>query len=136
MQNVIRMARSEDVPQIVKYVEMASGGISDFFFEELAGEISTADLIEMILKDETTPLYYENFLVAEDNGKLIAASNFYPAKDHRLPEIMRTLIDEEKLKIMEPYLTSSVPGSLYIHTLSVDPGYRHITIRFNFFKTL
>jgi len=131
MTNIIRSARIDDIQHIVKFVEMASGGITHFLVEDLVEEMTSADLIEMILNDETTPLYYENFLVAEDDGKIVAASNFYSAEEHQLSEIMATFIAEEKLKVIEPYLNSRIPNSLYIHTLSVLPSYRHITVGFN-----
>lgn len=131
MNNTIRYALEDDIPHIVKYVEMASGGISHFLVEDLAEEMTSADLIEMILKDDSTPLYYKNFLVAEEDGKIIAASNFYSAKEHQLSDIMHTFVDEEKLKWIAPYLNSRIPNSLYIHTLSVDPKYRHITVGFD-----
>lgn len=131
MNSIIRFAGVDDIQHIVKFVEMASGGITEFLVEDLVGEMTSSDLIEMILNDEATPLYYENFLVAENNGKIIAAANFYSAEEHQLSEVMRTFVEEDKLKIIEPYLNSRVPNSMYIHTLSVDPSYRHIIVGFN-----
>ena len=64
-------------------------------------------------------------MVAELNDKIIGAANYYPAELHCLPDIMRSHISKEKLDLILSYFNSKLDDSMYIHTLAVDPNYRH-----------
>ena len=125
MSITIRPAKLDDIEAIVPYIQMASGGITEFLLQNLVEGMSVSDLIEIALTDENTTYHYRHILLAEYEGSIIAASNFYPSEHHGVPEILRSYIPKEKLNHIAPYFTSTVDASLYIHTLAVAPEYRH-----------
>lgn len=125
MSIIIRPARLCDIEVIAPYIQMASGGISEFLLTDLVPGMSVSDLIEMALTDENTTYYYQNFLVAECEKKIVAAGNYYPAEAHGLPDIMRSFIAREKLDVIQPYMRSSIKHSMYVNTLAVAPEYRN-----------
>lgn len=125
MNIVVRPANLSDVESIVPFIQTAAGGICEFLLADLVPEMSVSELIEMALMDENLTYHYQNVLVAECNKTIIAASNYYKASEHCLPDILRSLISKEKLAIIEPYINSVVKDSMYIHTLAVSEQYRH-----------
>lgn len=125
MSIVIRPAVLSDVAQIIPLIKMASGGLSEFLLDDILEGVPADAFIEMALTDENTTYYYTNVLVADSHGKIVGASNYYPAEEHGLFSLMRSFIDKEKLDILEPYFNSRVENSMYINTLAVIPEYRH-----------
>lgn len=121
----VRPAKVDDIEAIVPFIKMASGGISEFLLTDAVQGVSVDELIEMALTDENTTYHYQNVLVAEYQDQIIAASNYYPAEQHCLPDIMRSFLSKEKLDIIKPYTESRVNFSMYIHTLAVSHDYRH-----------
>ena len=118
MSIIVRPAREDDIEFIVPFIKMASGGISEFLLTDAVKGVSVDELIEMALTDENTTYYYENILVAEYHQRIIGASNYYPAEQHCLPDIMRSFLSKEKLDIIQPYMNSHVNESMYVHTLA------------------
>lgn len=121
----MRQAKLTDIDAIVPFIKIASGGLSEFLLSDLIPGVSADLFIEMALTDENTTYHYNHILVAESNSKIIAASNYYPSKLHCLPDLMRSFIAKEKLKVIEPYLNSRVDGSMYINTMGVAEEYRN-----------
>ena len=124
----IRCARMDDIEAIIPYIKMAAGGISEFLFKNVFEDFSDTELLEIALTDENTSLYYQNFLIVEQDHRMIGASNYYPAEQHGLPDIMKSLIPSEKLDVVKHYLESKVKGSMYIHTLGIEPGLRNRSV--------
>ena len=129
-----RIARAEDIDSITDYMEMASGGITEFLLKDLISNFSPKDLIKLALNDENTPYYYANVIVAEVNNKIVGATNFYPADQHGVPDIMLSFIPTDRIEILAPFLNSRVDNSLYIHTLAVHPDYRQTAIAMDLCK--
>ena len=125
MSITIRQARLEDIEAIAPFVQIAGGGIAEYLLTDLIPGLSINETIEMALMDENTTYFYQHFLVAECKQTIIGASNYYPAEQHCLPDIMRSMISKDKLDRIEPYISSKVDHSMYIHTLAVAPAYRY-----------
>ena len=134
MNFTIRPARLDDIQQIIPFVRMAAGGISEYLLTDLVEGMSVDDILEMALADENTPYYIENFLVAEKKQHVIAAANFYPAENHHLPDIMKSFLSKDKIDVIKPYLDTRVDDSMYIHTLGVLPAYRLTAVGFKLAK--
>lgn len=124
MPMIIRPASLDDVSNIVPYVKMASGGLSDFLLANLIPNMSVDDVVEMALTDENTNYYFQNFLVAECEGQIIGATHYYPAEQHSIADLMQSFIAKEKLDIIAPYLNTAVPNSMYVNTMAVAESYR------------
>ena len=129
-----REANSDDTDAIAQLMEIAAGGLSDFLLTDLILGMKPRELIAAALNDENTPFHYSNVIVAEKIQQIIGAVNFYPANDHAVPDIMRSLIPKKRLAIFEPFYASKVPDSFYIHALAVLPEYRLSSIAIDLFK--
>lgn len=129
-----REARADDSDAIAELMEIAAGGLSDFLLTDLILGMNPRKLIEAALSDENTPFHFSNIIVAEKAGKVIGAVNFYPANQHEIPDIMRSIIPEKRLKVFEPFYNSKVPDSFYIHALAVLPEYRQTSVAIDLFK--
>jgi hypothetical protein len=131
MSIVIRQAHINDVQGIIPFIKQASGGITDFLLKDIIKGMSPDELIEMALLDDSTTFYIDNILVAEKEGEIIAAVNYYQSQEHGIPNVMKALIPDEKLTLITPYLETSVENSMYIHTLAVDTNHCHSALGFD-----
>lgn len=129
-----RIAQADDIDSITDYMEMASGGITEFLLKDLISNVSPKELIKLALNDDNTPYYYTNVIVAEVDNKIVGATNFYPADQHGVPDIMLSFIPKDRIETLEPFLNSHVDNSLYIHTLAVHPDYRQTAIAMDLCK--
>lgn len=127
MKVVIRPATLVDIDAIIPFIQIAAGDVIEFVLTDEHISLTVKELIEIAIFDENTIYHYKNILVAEYNKIIIAASNFYPAEYHGIPEIISSFVSQEKLKIIEPYFKSIIKNSMYIHTLAVAPEYRHMS---------
>lgn len=124
MSIIVRPASLHDVSQIVPYLKMASGGLSDYLLMDLVPNMSVDELIEMALTDENTPYYYTQFIVAQENDLVIGAAHFYPSERHLLPDLMLSMIPKDKLEAISPYYRSYIPNSMYIHAMATAESHR------------
>jgi hypothetical protein len=124
MSITVRPASLSDVSDIVPFLKISSGGMSDFLLMHLIPNMSVDDLIEMALTDENTTYYYPQFIVAEENNRIVGAAHFYSSDRHGLPDLMRSMIPKDKLDRLAPYFSSSVPNSMYIHAMATAESHR------------
>ena len=129
-----REARADDTNAIAELMEIAAGGLSDFLLTNLILGMNPRELVEAALTDENTPFHFSNIIVAEDAGNVVGAVNFYPANQHGVPDIMRSIVPAKRLAVFEPFYNSKVPDSFYIHALAVSPKYRQSSIAIDLFK--
>jgi ribosomal protein S18 acetylase RimI-like enzyme len=129
-----RIARTDDLDVLADLMELSSGGIIEFLLDGLFANTPRKEVIKLALGEPESTLYYENYLVAEIDGAVIGAANFYPAHEHGVPEIMRAFIPKERIEHLSSYVNSRVENSLYIHTLSVFPSHRFSAAGLGLFK--
>jgi ribosomal protein S18 acetylase RimI-like enzyme len=120
-----RQANADDADIIAELTVMTAGGISDYMLNNLFPNTSTEEMLKLAILDEDNAMCYDNTLIAEEDGKVVGATNYYPATDHVIPEIMRAFIPQERLDHMENFYGTRIEDSLYIHTLAVIPEYRN-----------
>lgn len=131
-----RYATADDVDKIAELTVIAAGGISEFMLDGLFPKTSAQELLKLAILNEKNPMYYANTLVAEQEGGVIAATNFYPAKEHGVPALMKAFIPPERINHMKNFYESRVDNSLYVHTMSVLPEYRHTSAAMDLMKAL
>ena len=125
MSITFRQATADDADIIAELTVMTAGGISDYMLNELFPNTTTEEMLKLAILDEDNPMCYNNTLIAEENGKVIAATNYYPSSQHVVPEIMKAFIPQERLDHMKNFYDTRIEDSLYIHTLAVLPEYRN-----------
>ncbi len=114
-----RLANPDDLTDLVEMVEIASGGIVDFLLDGLVCDESQIELLMSSFLDPESNMFYENFIIAEEDGKTVGSANYYPFNQHGVIEAAKAFIPEERLVHLGGYLNSVVEDSLYIHTMAV-----------------
>lgn len=121
-----RMGKPDDAYQIAELLHVASGGISDFLLNDILPNCDLIDLITLGVTDKAATISFSKTLIAETNKQILAILNFYPAEDHKIPDIMRSFIPADRITHIEPLFSKSVPDSLYLHALAAKPKAEHI----------
>lgn len=123
MSVIYRTGAPKDIPAIAHYLHQASWGLSDFLLEGLLADHEIKDFIELAVADESTNVFYKNTIVAEYQDTIEGIINFYPANQHEIPDLMYSLIPQERLDLISPLFTSLPENSFYIHALACNRGF-------------
>lgn len=120
---ILRQALPEDAEKITELLLMAMEDII-FVFIGQKDETEAKKFLLPLVAQTNTQYSYENCLVAEENGKIIAAANVY---DGAQLVVLRepVLLQIRKIHGADFYVEDETgPGEIYLDCLAVDPEYR------------
>jgi ribosomal protein S18 acetylase RimI-like enzyme len=120
---ILRQALPEDAEKITELLLMAMVDII-FVFIGQKDETEAKNFLLPLVAQTNTQYSYENCLVAEENGKIIAAANVY---DGAQLVVLREPVLQQIRKIhgADFYVEDETgPGEIYLDCLAVDPEYR------------
>lgn len=117
----IRFGDADDVDIIIEFVLQAGNGIFEHLFDGLMPLMSAQDVLRLAVTDEHSPLSASNCIIVEEDGQALGCTLFYPAEEYGLPSIASAIVPMSRLDPLRALLASTLPGSLYIHTVAVAP---------------
>lgn len=113
-------ASPEELPQVAEVIDEVSEGGSGLLFSGLISGVSPVNLLCMALNSPNPSLYLGNVLVLRDQKGLRGLALCYPASEHHIPPVLRSLVSKSRLAELAPLLEEAAEGSLYLHTLWVS----------------
>jgi ribosomal protein S18 acetylase RimI-like enzyme len=119
---VLRAARPEDCRRIAELFRISSDGIADYIWSTLQADSPGASLIEIGARRyarENTAFSYQNCLVAEQDGAVIAMLHAFVIAASDGPGA-----DADVDPVLRPYAELEAPGSLYVSGIAVVPEWR------------
>ena len=119
---VLRPARPGDCRRIAELFRISSDGVADYVWSTLQADYPGASLIEIGARRyarENTAFSYQNCLVAERDGAVIAMLHAYLIAPSDGPGA-----DADVDPVLRPYAELEAPGSLYISGIAVAPDWR------------
>jgi len=120
---IIRKATIADSEQIAPYLMLAMEDIVYKFIGK-KDKIAAINLLQHFVKAERNQYSFQNCLVAEYDGKIIAAINFYDGANFiKLREPVLQYIKTHFNKDFNPEIETQA-GEYYIDTLAVDPEWQ------------
>lgn len=114
-----RDGRKEDCAALAEFVSIAAGGVIEFLYHDLIPGMTPLEIERKLLEKVESPRSYNNSIVAEKDGKLVAAALSIPSSHHRITEEMRAFFPEDRLAHLEHLLSSRVENSLLLDALCV-----------------
>lgn len=119
-----RAARLDDSEALAKLMYSAGCGIADFLLQGCFEDLSCQELVKMVVIDEVAPMGYHNHIVAEHQGQVVSAINYYPAEQHILPDVIHNLIPAERIEHLADFYQVPIENSLYLHSIATLPEYQ------------
>jgi ribosomal protein S18 acetylase RimI-like enzyme len=116
----LRPAGKEDCRRIAELFRMASGGVSDYVWLQMAPLFPGAPLLEIGARRyerEGVPFSYQSCTIAEYGGEVIGMCHAYVME-------AREKGDVEHDPVLRPFAELELPDSLYIAGLAVSPTFR------------
>lgn len=117
----LRPARKEDCARIALLFRMASEGVSDYVWQQMAPEypgLSPLEIGQKRYEREATPFSYQNCVVAEYKGEVIGMRHAFVTEARSGNGLGETD------PVLRPYAELELPGSLYVAGLAVMPAFR------------
>jgi ribosomal protein S18 acetylase RimI-like enzyme len=117
---VLRPARPGDCRRIAELFRISSDGVADYIWSTLQADypgLSLLEIGERRYARENTAFSYQNCLVAEQGGAVIAMLHAFviAASDGSCADVD---------PVLRPYAELEAPGSLYISGIAVAPEWR------------
>ncbi len=121
----VRPARREDCGAIAELFLVSSDGLAAYIWGQVAeaGE-SLIDTGRRRYAREDVAFSYQNCLVAEDQGRVIAMLHCFPMPPRDEGEDSANDNREPVDPVLKPYAELEDPGSLYVSGVAVDSEYR------------
>ncbi|MCX7116098.1 MAG: hypothetical protein NTW08_09370 [Gammaproteobacteria bacterium] len=129
---IYRPGTLRDITPIASYLYQATVGISHYLLDGLFEKNNVQEIIESVVADRDTNMYYKNTLVAEVDGTIEAVMTIYPTSMHVLPDVLYSYLSEEKIKTITPFFRELPVDGKYVYSMACNPQYT----RLNLFKGL
>lgn len=121
---IYRPAKQSESSDIAPYIIVATSGVIEFIFHNLAPDLSPLQIVVQQVENEEALFSYRYTHVAASNGNIVGISQSYPAVQNQITEEMERNIPRERLDMLQEVLTACVEGSLYLNILAVAANFR------------
>lgn len=116
----VRFATADDVPLIADFIQMAGAGVFEQLLNGVLPHIKAADILPLAVTEETSPLYFDNAVLAWEGGRTLGCMVGYPAVEYGLPPVIRTMVPKRRLAPLRELLESRLEDTFYVNTLAVS----------------
>ena len=116
----VRFATADDVPLIADFIQMAGAGVFEQLLNGVLPRIKAADILPLAVTEETSPLYFDNAVLAWEGGRTLGCMVGYPAVEYGLPPVIRTMVPKRRLAPLRELLESRLDDTFYVNTLAVS----------------
>ena len=119
MSYTFRFGQPDDIPAVRDFVVDAGAGLFEFLLDRALPGVSARHLVKLAVADPSSPLSYNNAMVAEDaGGHLAGIALCYPAHDYGLQPIVKSIVPKARRQALSAMLSERVDGTLYLNTLA------------------
>ncbi len=119
-----REGREDDCQRLAELMNIASGGVLEFLFQDLTPGLTPVQAVARNLRRDKQPYTFRNALVAERDGSILGMALSYASRYHGVTDGMRGFFPADRLKVLEDFYASRVEESLYLDTIAVDAASR------------
>ena len=117
-------ATLDDAEVAAECIRETSEGIVDHLFAGLFPDITTEQILAMILREGNTHFQTNNITLIRHHEQLAGLIFAYPASQHTIPPIMEKFLSPARVEAVREILTTSVTNTLYVNTIWVHPSWR------------
>lgn len=118
-----RNASTADAYDLAYLHALASGGMVEFFYQDIVPGAGPVDLFAETMASDGEPYTWRNCVAADKGGEVIGMLHCYPADDEaKFEDDPR--IPADRYEVLVPLDRLMVPGTWYICAVAVRPGNR------------
>ena len=119
-----RQGRREDSPQLAELIDISSGGVVEYLYQNAVPGDSPVQILTRSLERDRYPLTYRNAIVAEHCGEIAGMVLSFPSRFHGMITGMNAVLPHERIEHMRSFYEARVEGSWYIDSLGVYERFR------------
>lgn len=123
----LRAARRRDARAIALLFRIASDGVADYVWQTFRDDypgLDPLDIGERRYQRQNTAFSYQNCLVVERDGAVVAMMHAFPIASASAPEDLGASPSAPGDPVLQPYAELEAPGSLYVSAMAVQEGCR------------
>ena len=124
MDIIYRTARKSDCLQLAEMINIASGGVVEFLFQDLLPELTPVQIVAHNLENTQGSHTYKNTIVAESDDRIIGMALSFPSYFHEITTEMRQFFPADRLEHLSDFYTARVDDSYFLDAICVDEKMR------------
>ena len=100
----VRFATADDALLIAEFIQMAGAGVFEQLLDGVLPTIKAAEILPLAVTEQTSPLYFDNAVLAWEGERTLGCMVGYPAAEYGLPPVIRTSLRTAALPPFSPRL--------------------------------
>jgi ribosomal protein S18 acetylase RimI-like enzyme len=117
MISALRQATPDDAENAARIVILTGEGVVERLLDGLVPGVDSLTILTAAFISGEGVYRTENMLCGWQEDSLVSLLFSYPSWEHRVPQLMESMVPAKRLRAVRPILERSVPDSLYINTL-------------------
>ena len=119
-----RTAEKADCLRVAELINMASGGVVEFLFDDLMPEFTPLQIVAHNLESDQGYYTYKNAIVAQTEDRVVGMALSFPAHFHQISAEMQQFFPKDRLDHLNDFYAARVDDSLFLDALCVDQNLR------------
>jgi len=119
-----RSGEKRDCAKIAELINIASGGIIQYLFQDLFPGMTPVQVVAHNLENDNSPYSYRSAVVAEKENDVIGAALSFPSSYHKITDTMRNYFPADKIEHLRQFYASRIEKSWFLDALCVIESHR------------
>ena len=119
-----RTARKADCTRMAELINIASGGVVEFLFHDLAPGLTPQQVVAHNLEIDQGYYTFKNAIVAVTEDQVVGVALSFPALYHEITAEMRQYFPKDRLDHLTEFYAARVDDSFLLNALCVDQKWR------------
>jgi len=119
-----RSGEKRDCAKISELINIASGGIIQYLFQDLFPGMTPVQVVAHNLENDNSPYSYRSAVVAEKENDVIGAALSFSSSYHKITDTMRNYFPADKIEHLRQFYASRIEKSWFLDALCVIESHR------------
>jgi GNAT superfamily N-acetyltransferase len=119
-----RSGEKRDCAKISELINIASGGIIQYLFQDLFPGMTPVQVVAHNLENDNSPYSYRSAVVAEKENDVIGAALSFPSSYHKITDTMRNYFPADRIEHLRQFYASRIENSWLLDALCVIESHR------------
>ena len=119
-----RPGEKRDCAKIAELINIASGGIIQYLFQDLFPGMTPVQVVAHNLENDNSPYSYRSTVVAEKENDVIGAALSFPSSYHKITDTMRNYFPADRIEHLRQFYASRIENSWFLDALCVIESHR------------
>lgn len=113
----LRKADNEDLDNVVRIISASMDGLAEYLLGGKLSALVAGKIWQSMLAQGMGAYCLDNMLLALNQEEIVGLLFAYPGLEQKVPDLMETFVNKDKLNAIRPVIEAALPDTLYINCL-------------------